>query len=147
MTPTTTHDDTHQDHTGTPMYELLEATEDNVVALRMHNGTRSGYQEFYELLTAKTIQYGEIHVYEETTDWTVWTFLTHLTGLIPDLRYGSEFAIKRYAAVGDNVWARLLYELWKVIRPLWPVAPTEMRYFDVDDRDEALRWVKFGEIV
>ncbi|RLM91175.1 STAS/SEC14 domain-containing protein [Haloarcula sp. Atlit-7R] len=129
------------------MYELLEATENNVIALQMHNGTRSGYQEFYELLSEKTSKYGAIHVYEETTDWTVWTFLTHLTGLIPDVRYGSEFAIKRYAAVGDNVWARLLYELWKVIRPLWPVAPTEMRYFDVDDRDEALRWVKYGEIV
>jgi len=147
MTGTNTHDAAHQNQTTTLMYELLDATEENVVALRMHNGTSAGYRELYELLTEKNEQYGSIHVYEETTGWTGWTFLTHLHGLLPDLQYGPAFDIQRYAAVGDNGWARLLYELWKLIRPVWPVAPKEMRYFDIDDREEALRWIKYGDTV
>lgn len=124
-----------------PMFEMLEAPSDDVVAVRMHHGTSSGYREFYEVLVEKTNEYGSVHVYEETTGWTMTTYLSHLHGILPDLRTGPKFNIDRYAAVGDSRWAKLLYHQWRAIAPVWPVAPAEMRYFEFPDRERALGWV------
>jgi hypothetical protein len=80
-------------------------------------------------------------VYEEVPNWTFGMFLTHLHGVVPDLRYGSDFDIDRYAAVGDTRWARLLFDWWRAIRPIWPVSPNEMRYFYRAERERALNWL------
>lgn len=82
--------------------------------------------------------------YEEVPNWSFTTLLTHLHGVIPDLRYGPDFEIGRYAAVGDSRWAKLLFDWWHVIRPIWPVAPETMRYFQMRDRERALRWIREG---
>jgi len=36
--------------TESPMFEVLEATSDDVVAVRMGHGSPDGYREFYDLL-------------------------------------------------------------------------------------------------
>nr|WP_049987958.1 STAS/SEC14 domain-containing protein [Halobellus rufus] len=128
------------------MFEILEATQDDVVAIRMGTGSADGYREFYELLVEKTEQHGTVHVYEETTGWTLSTYLSHLHGILPDLRTGSKFNIGRYAAVGDSRWAKLLYYQWRAIMPVWPVAPNEMRYYDLSERNQALDWVTMNNI-
>lgn len=130
--------------TISPMFELLAPTRDDVVAVRMGHGTPAGYQEFYDLLVEKTEEYGSVQVYEETTGWGLKAYLSHLHGVIPDLRIGSEFAIGRYAAVGDSLWAKLLYQQWRAIAPAWPVAPDEMRYYELQERHQALHWVITG---
>ena len=79
-------------------------------------------------------------MYEEVPNWSFRTFLTHLHGVVPDLRYGPDFDIDRYAAVGNSRWAKLLFDWWRVVRPIWPVAPDEMRYFDSTERERALDW-------
>lgn len=126
------------------MFEILDATRDDVVAVRMGSGTPAGYREFYDLLVEKTDEYGTIHVYEETMRWTLSTYLSHLHGVIPDLRIGPSFDIGRYAAVGDSHWAKLLYYQWRAIAPVWPVAPDEMRYYGPSERRRALDWVTTG---
>jgi len=123
------------------MFEILEATRNDVVAVRMGNGTPAGYREFYDLLVEKTDEYGTVHVYEETVGWTLATYLSHLHGVVPDLRTGPSFDIGRYAAVGDSRWATLLYHQWRAIAPVWPVAPSEMRYYELQERRRALDWV------
>lgn len=97
------------------MFEVLEATGGDVVAVRMGTGTPAGYREFYEILVTKTNEYETVHVYEETTGWTLSTYLSHLHGVVPDLRTGPQFDIGRYAAVGDSRWAKLLYHQWRAI--------------------------------
>ena len=139
-------DDSTSEFTATeqatsPMFEVLEATGDDVVAVRMGDGTPAGYREFYSLLVEKTNEYGTVHVYEETAGWTLSTYLSHLHGVIPDLRTGPKFDIGRYAAVGDSRWAKLLYYQWRAIAPVWPVAPDEMHYYGLPERDRALDWV------
>ncbi|WP_114579602.1 STAS/SEC14 domain-containing protein [Saliphagus sp. LR7] len=124
------------------MFEILDVTEGDLVAIRVGRGTRQGYDELYSLLVQKTDEYGAVRVLEVVPDWTFSTFLSHLYGIIPDLRYGSQFAISRYAAVGDSVWAKLLFEWWKIIRPVWPVAPDQMRYFEIEEQSTALRWLQ-----
>ncbi|WP_221886757.1 SpoIIAA family protein [Halonotius terrestris] len=124
------------------MFEVLDETNENLIAIRVGQGTRTGYQELYSLLVEKSDQYGHIHVYEEVPNWTFRTFLTHLHGVVPDLRYGPDFDIDRYAAVGDTRWAKLLFDWWYAIRPIWPVAPNEMRYFEVKKREQALNWLR-----
>ncbi|WP_134670474.1 SpoIIAA family protein [Halorussus marinus] len=124
------------------MFEILEATADNVVAVRMGDGRPAGYRDFYDLLVEKTDEHGTVHVYEEVTEWTLSTYLSHLHGVVPDLRIGPEFDIGRYAAVGDSHWAKLLYQQWRAIAPVWPVAPDEMRYYELSERTRALNWVE-----
>lgn len=127
-----------------PMFDVLEATADDVVAVRVGTCTTEGFRELYDLLAEKTAEYGTVHVYEEAPNWTLRTFLSNLRGVVPDLRQGSSFAIGRYAAVGDSRWAKLLFHQWRVITPVWPVAPAEMRFFERSDRARALNWVKTG---
>lgn len=123
------------------MFEVLAASSGDVVAVRMGRGSAAGYQEFYDLLVEKTREYGTVHVYEETTNWTLGTYLSHLHGVVPDLKTGPQFDIGRYAAVGDSQWAKLLYHQWRAIAPVWPVAPDEMRHYKSSNRERALAWV------
>ena len=51
-----------------------------------------------------------------------------------------DFDLDRSAAVGNSRWAKLLFDWWRVVRPIWPVAPDEMRYFDSTERERALDW-------
>ena len=132
--------------TSTQMFEILDETEGDLVAIRVGRGTRQGYDELYSLLVQKTDKYGAVRVLEVFPDWTFSTFLSHMYGIIPDLRYGSQFTISRYAAVGDSVWAKRLFDWWKIIRPVWPVAPDRMRYFGMSERSDALRWLQNGKV-
>lgn len=104
-------------NTGIQMFEILDETEGDLVVIRVGRGTCQGYVELYLLLAQKTDEYGAVRVLEVAPDWTLLTFLSHVYGLIPDLRYGSQFRISRYAAVGDSVWAKLLFDWWSGIRP------------------------------
>lgn len=128
--------------TSTRMFDILDETDKDLVAIRVGRGTRRGYEDHYSLLARRTDQYGPLRVYEEVPDWSILTFLTHLHGIVPDLRYGSSFSIDRYAAVGDSVWAKLLFKWWRAIRPVWPVSPDRMGYFDIADRASAYRWLR-----
>jgi hypothetical protein len=134
-----------QNDTTTPMFEMLDATDDTAIAIRVGNGTRDGFRELWKILAEKSEEHGSVHLYEEAPGWTLGTYLSQLHGIVPDLRYGSTFDIERYAAVGDSVWAKVLYYQWKVTAPIWPVGPDEMRYYDLDDRTRALNWVKKGD--
>ena len=124
-----------------PMFDILRATGEDVVAVRMRTGTPAGYREFYDLLVEKTEEYGTVQIYEEAPGWSLSTYLSHVHGLLPDLRTGPEFDIDRYVAVGDSRWARLLYNQWRAIAPVWPVAPNEMRFYELSERDRALDWL------
>lgn len=79
-----------------PMFDILEATEDKVVAIRTYNGSTQGYRTSYELLGEKTEEYGIVHVFEDLPRFTVSKYLSNVYGIIPDLRYGSTFDIGRY---------------------------------------------------
>lgn len=127
--------------TATAMFEVLDTTEEDLVAVRVGAGSKSGYEEFYSLLAERTREYGSIRVYEEVPNWSFGTYLSHFHGILPDLRYGNRFDISRYACAGDSLWAKLLYFQWKGIRPVWPVAPDTMRYFPLHRREAALRWL------
>jgi hypothetical protein len=126
------------------MFEILDPTGGDPVAVRVGRGTPEGYDEFYSLLVEKIERYGSARVYEEVPDWSGRTFLSHLHGVVPDLRYGRAFSVGRYAAVGDSPWAKLLFEWWRAIRPVWPVAPDEMRFFPLAESATALEWVREG---
>lgn len=127
-----------------PMFDVLEATADDVVAVRVGTCTADGFRKLYDLLTEKTAEYGTVHVYEEAPNWTLATYLSNWRGIIPDLRQGQSFNIGRYAAVGSSRWAKMLYCQWRAIAPVWPVAPDEMRYYERSKRARALYWVKTG---
>ena len=123
------------------MFEVLDSTEEDLIVVRVGTGSPDGYEKFYSLLIERTEQYGSVRVYEEVPNWTLRTYLTHLHGVVPDLRYGPDFTISQYACVGDSLWTKLLYYQWQGIRPIWPVAPEQMRYFHLDRREDAMQWI------
>lgn len=75
------------------MFELLDATSDNIIAIRVGGCTRDGFRELYKLLVEKSEEYGSVHVYEEVAEWTLKTYLSNFYGIVPDLRYGATFTI------------------------------------------------------
>lgn len=75
------------------MFEVLDATEGDFIAVRVGSGSPAGYERFYSLLVERTDQYGLIRVYEEVPNWAFRTYLTHLHGIVPDLKYGPDFNI------------------------------------------------------
>ena len=125
-----------------PMFDVLEATDSDVIAVRVRTCTTEGFRKLYDLLEEKTRTYGTVHVYEEAPNWTLGTYLSNLRGIIPDLRQGPLFDIGRYAAVGNSCWAKFLYYQWQAIAPVWPVSPNEMRYYDMAEQNAAINWVK-----
>lgn len=128
------------------IFEVLDQTEDDLIAIQVRRGTREGYHELYSLLVERSEEYGSIRVYEEVPNWTGGTYLSHLHGFVPDLRYGPDFDIRQYAAVGDSAWAKLLYYQWRGIRPVWPVAPDDMRYFQLENRTQTLDWLTQADV-
>ena len=127
------------------MFEVLDTTDGDAIAIHVGVGTRDGYRELYEILAEKTEEHGSVQVYEEAPGWTLGTYLSQLHGFVPDLRYGTTFDIERLATVGDSIWSKLLYYQAKAVRPIWPFSPDEMRYYDLSDRKRALDWAKHGD--
>ena len=128
------------------MFEVLNEPTPAVVAIRVGDCSPAGFRDLYRLLSATTDAHDTVHLYEETVDWTARSALSNWYGILPDLRRGSTFDIGRYAAVGDSVWARGLFDCWRAIAPVWPVSPDEMRYFGPAEREAARSWVRTGEL-
>lgn len=129
---------------GSSTFEVLDATAGDVVAVQVGAGTPAGYDELYDPLARTTDEHGRVHVYEEAPNWTLATYLSHLHGVVPDLRDGPRFDIGRYAAVGDSRWVDLLYHQWRAVAPVRSVSPDEMRSYGFSERDRALGWVRGG---
>ncbi|GAA3731503.1 SpoIIAA family protein [Salinactinospora qingdaonensis] len=124
-------------------FEVLASTGGNLVAVRA-GGAAIGqdYERLYAWLAEETERHGAVRVYEEIPGWTGPIFRSHVRyGTFADLSYGPEITISSYAVVGDSGWARLMYRLWFLIKPVWPLAPLRMRYFDWPERGRALAWL------
>ncbi|MBO4247963.1 STAS/SEC14 domain-containing protein [Halomicrobium sp. IBSBa] len=104
------------------MFEVLTEPAPAVVAIRVGDCSPAGFRDLYRLLSATTDAHDTVNL------------------------YGSTFDIGRYAAVGDSVWARGLFDCWRAIAPVWPVSPDEMQYFGPAEREAARSWVRTGEL-
>lgn len=130
---------------GTAMVSVLEATADDVVAVRLGTPTTAGYRELYGLLVEATTVHGTVHLYEETVDWSPWSALSNAREVAPSLTFGPDLDVGRYAAVGDGPWSGLRYLQRRALAPVWPVSPDEFRRFRPENRESALAWVRDGE--
>lgn len=136
-----THGDEISDEITDPEFEVLHFSGGDVVAIRVGRGSRQAYAEFYRWLAQLTAHHGVIRVYEEAPGWSASTFLSHIRATVPDLRYGPNIVMDKYACIGDTMWPKLMYRLWRLTKPFWPMAPRRMRYYDWSDRDKAKAWV------
>ena len=50
-----------------------------------------------------------------------------------------QFTSSRYAAVGNSFWAKLLFDWWTMILPVWPIASDWLRYFEIVERSAVLQ--------
>jgi hypothetical protein len=128
------------------MYRLLEETADDLVAIRFSGKLmREDYEGLYSLLAQKSKEHEAIRIYEELRNFGFFGFLSTWNGIVPDFKFGSDIGLDKVAIVGGDRWAWLNVMLWKAINPVWPLRVRSLRYFDADDKEAALVWLRGDE--
>ena len=116
------------------MIEFLAEPVRDVVLLRSSGKlTDEDYAELIPRLENLIAEEGRICLYVEIHDFHGWEPHAAWEDFKFGLKHGHD--LKRLALVGDKQW-----EAWmaKIARPF---TRGEVRYFDITERDEALRWI------
>lgn len=122
--------------------DLLQ-DKDELLAVRYTGWhSKQDYDELYKYLVQKSKQLQGVYLYEEALEFGPVAFLSTCIGTYHDLKYGPSIQLEKHAIVSDSFWAWLMTYLFKNIRPVWPFSPTELRFFEMSDRAEALQWIK-----
>ena len=123
------------------MLEIRDQEDLVVVAMRGAI-SKNDYDVLHARLVEKTRHYGTVRLYEEAMGFGVLAFLSTGVGIWHDLKYGPSIRLGKTAVVSDSAWAWLLTHLWKLIAPVWPVRPAELRFFRMEAREEAMQWIR-----
>jgi hypothetical protein len=59
-----------------------------------------------------------------------------------DVHHSGDVKLARAAIVGDSRMEETLTRLWDAISEVWPIPADEVRYFDEEQKAEALAWVR-----
>ena len=118
------------------MYDLLGRSERNVIGVRVTGTlTSSDYEELRPKLEQRTREHGPLRVLILMEDWHGWDSLMALwEDLKTDVRLNEH--VERLAMVGEEDWEQWMTEISK------PFARGTLRYFDVDELEEAWSWVR-----
>ena len=117
------------------MHQILEESEDNVAVIRV-SGTlqKEDYQDILQYLKQRIDQFGDICILFEMKDFEGWKPKALWEDVKFDVKYNR--AMKRAAMVGDKKWEEWLTKLAA------PFAHAEVKYFEMAQREEALKWVR-----
>lgn len=119
------------------MMELMRHTDPKVIAIRASGTlTKADYDKLLPILRDAVEQYDKISWYMEMDDFSGWD----ARAFWKDLQFGVEHANNFYkiAMVGEETWEDWFTQLMK------PFTSAEVRYFELEDRDQAWRWVGTG---
>ncbi|MDX5420910.1 MAG: STAS/SEC14 domain-containing protein [Hymenobacteraceae bacterium] len=120
------------------MLEILPQTKDNVLAVRVSKELRiDDFDQYRNILRDLMQQHEEVHFYYEMEDvqWVqpVAAIENGLFDVIHGLDYG------RVAMVGEKIWQEWAAKL------ISPVKKYGVRYYNLADKDQAMKWVQEGE--
>ncbi len=113
-------------------------TADNLITFVMSGKlTREDYENYLPKLADFIESHHGIAVYVEMIDFEGWT----LGALWDDVKFDAQYAdcISRVAMVGEKKWQKWMAEFSK------PFTTAEVKYFDLDQREEALEWARAAE--
>ena len=79
-------------------------------------------------------QYGKVRWYYAMQDFEGWALESWIKELKMDIKYAND--IEKLAMVGDKKWEEWMTEFIK------PFTSAEVKYFDLSEKVEAMKWVK-----
>ena len=121
------------------MHEILPQTQGDFVAIKVIDKlTELDFEIIAPLLVAEIEEYHKIALFVEMEDFHGWTAGALWADTKFDLKHHKDFS--RIAIVGDQKWEEWMATLAK------PFTAAAVRYFDVHERDAALRWSSGGRI-
>ncbi|QCR23607.1 STAS/SEC14 domain-containing protein [Pontibacter sp. SGAir0037] len=122
------------------MLEILPDTKDNLLAVRVsHALTIADFDQYRNLLRNLMGRYKETHLYYEMVDLDL-TQLSPVAAIengLFDVVHGLDYG--RVAMVGEKKWQEWAAKL------ISPVKKKGVRYFDLEEKEEAMVWVQEEE--
>ncbi|HEV7349721.1 STAS/SEC14 domain-containing protein [Telluribacter sp.] len=117
------------------MVRYLDVDKDDLVAVVV-SGTleKDDYEQLIPLMEVKISHYGKINLYWEMEEFEGWNVAAAWQDLKLDVSHANDF--RRVAMVGAKKWEDWLTQLMK------PFSSAEIKYFDPDERELAMAWVK-----
>jgi hypothetical protein len=120
------------------MLEILSETHDDMLAVRVSGELTNEDVDLYrDLIRDRMKQYGAARLYYDMENLTWVKPGAALENALFDLVHGR--AYDRVAMVGDKVWQKWAANL------ISPVKKKGVRYFDLHERERAMRWVQTGQ--
>jgi len=114
--------------------EFEASSVSNVIHLKVSGKlTKEDYEIFLPELEQWIEQHGKIRIFLEMIDFHGWTVSAGWEDTKLAFKHFSD--IERIALVGDSSWERGMATFCK------PFTSAEVKYFEHDERDEALAWI------
>ncbi|WP_269524584.1 STAS/SEC14 domain-containing protein [Coraliomargarita parva] len=121
------------------MHKILPETEGDFVAIEVLDKLEElDFEILAPLLQAKIEEYNKIALFVEMRDFHGWTSGGLWADTKFDLKHHGDFS--RIAMVGDKKWEEWMATLTK------PFTSAAVRYFEISDREIALRWASGGRL-
>jgi hypothetical protein len=119
--------------------QLLPLTRDNLIALRVSGIlTTQEIDQFKALVREVIDQFGEVRMYFEMQEFDGWQVSSFLENAFFDITHANRYS--KVAMVGEKSWQAWITKLVDVVKR------GEVRYFDLDDRLQAVQWVQYGSL-
>ncbi len=117
------------------MIEILKESEGNTIATRASGKlTKTDYDQLLPLLYERLKQYEKLRWYFEMENFEGWELTAFWEDVKFDIKHAGDF--EKVAMVGGKQWEKWMTDLMK------PFTAVEIKYFDLDQREDALIWIK-----
>jgi len=117
------------------MIEILPQTSDDLLAVCVSQKFTEDDVSLYRSLIKERIEKnGFARLYFEMIEFDGWEIKSFVENAVFDIKYGSQFG--KVAMVGEKIWQE-----WAA-RLASPVKKEGIKYFDIKDRELALKWIK-----
>ena len=118
---------------------LLPMTRDNLIALRVSGTLATEETDQFKALVREVIeQFGDVRMYFEMQEFDGWHIDSFLDNAFFDIAFANRYS--KVAMVGEKSWQSWITKLVDIVKR------GEVRYFDLNDRLQALEWVQHGSL-
>jgi hypothetical protein len=114
-------------------------TRDNLIAVRVSGTLSTQEVDYFKAMVREVIdQFGEVRVYFEMQQFDGWQIDSFLENAFFDMAHAGRYS--KVAMVGEKNWQAWITRLVDIVKR------GEVRYFDLDNRLEAVEWVQHGSL-
>lgn len=117
------------------MLQILEFTENNIIATKAEdNLAETDIQKIHPLIHNIINRGEDVRWYFEMENFSGWKFNAFWEDLKMDLSHADDY--EKIAMVGDKKWQDWVTQFMK------PFTNAEIKYFDIEKKEEARNWIK-----